>query len=158
TKNIKYYENNKRLYGTKGYGSIQSKKDNPESRLSQGASGRRESILEKDEKEKDDLQESKSPPGSNQQQQEQDPEDVPTVLDSQAPAASESSEPSEIFDPVKKKFVPVSEERYKNKTEENKEVNLGGLSDGHTGAASSNDKSVNRNNVITEKPTIQSGG
>ncbi|CAG8439510.1 1331_t:CDS:2 [Ambispora leptoticha] len=195
--NHKYHDSEikRRLYGTKGYGSVltdssESKKDPTESH-SQDASGRRESVLENDEKEKgkanmdpvtsdglspqqsaDDSnkeKKSKSSPGSAQKQpqQERDPEDAPTPYDSQAPAASESSSPSETFDPVKKKFVPVSEERYKNKTEKNdknkknKEVDLGSLSDGHAGAATSG-KRANRKNtngdLVAEIPSIQSAG
>ncbi|GBB97851.1 hypothetical protein RclHR1_03090009 [Rhizophagus clarus] len=53
---------------------------------------------------------------------ENDPDDAPTTVDSQAPAASESSKPSQIFDPKENKFIDANSARKEHQanTNENK--------------------------------------
>ncbi|CAB4382439.1 unnamed protein product [Rhizophagus irregularis] len=79
---------------------------------------------------------------------EYDPDDAPTTVDSQAPAASESAKPAQIFDPKENKFIDANSasKEYQGKPDEN-ESDSGGKKIG--------DK---YDDVIAELPSEQGSG
>ncbi|RIA97463.1 hypothetical protein C1645_752255 [Glomus cerebriforme] len=82
----------------------------------------------------------------NQEIKERDPDDAPTAIDSQAPASSESTEPSEIFDPKQNKFV--SADKYNGEHQRNTSENKSDSGKNIEGYV----------DVITELPSEQDSG
>ncbi|KAG9296398.1 hypothetical protein G9A89_014990 [Geosiphon pyriformis] len=103
-----------RFYGTKGYGSVTqpeampSASQSPSEHADQRQPPSNNVSGNSANKGRESEESSKGPIVG----QERDPDDVPTPYDSQAPTASESTEPSKVFDPDQQRFVPVDEERY----------------------------------------------